>query len=85
MRPGRRPHDRQACFHARLREAVAEAGGPRHVARLTGISEAQLYRYFKGMAVPSDRIVVLAETCIVSIGWLFGEVEQVRRSPHVRQ
>lgn len=67
--------EQHACFHTRLREAVAGAGGVRHVAGLTGISEAQLYRYFRGTAVPSDRIIILARTCIVSIGWLFGEVE----------
>lgn len=59
----------------RLRHAVTAAGGVRQVARLTGISEAQLYRYFKGMAVPSDRVIVLASACEVSIGWLFGEVD----------
>lgn len=65
--------ERQVCFRTRLRQAVLEAGGARRVASMTGISDAQLYRYFKGMAVPSDRIIILAEACIVSIGWLFGE------------
>jgi len=69
------PIEQHACFHTRLRQAVAESGGVRLVARRTGISEAQIYRYFKGSSVPSDRIIVLAQFCGISIGWIFGEVD----------
>ena len=68
------PEDLHAAFLARLRIAIKAAGGTRRVARQIGMSEAQIYRYFAGKPVKSDRIIALATVCNVSMSWLFGDV-----------
>lgn len=57
----------------RLKQAVVAAGGTRALSQHTGISEAQLNRYYNGQPVPSDKLIALATACNVTVPWLFEE------------
>lgn len=55
----------------RLEMCIEAVGGKRHLARMIGVSEAQLYRYLKGDSEPSaSRIALIAEKSQVDAGWL---------------
>lgn len=70
----------------RLDACVARVGGKRALAKLSGISEAQLYRYLNGETVmPSDRLVAVADAAKVDSSWLLmGEGAMERPTPDVR-
>lgn len=63
--------DLAAALAARLQVCVDWAGGKRPLAKLTGISEAQIYRYLNSASsIPADKLAVIAETCGMDAGWL---------------
>ncbi len=55
----------------RLETCIEAVGGKRHLAKMIGVSEAQLYRYLKGESEPSaSRIALIAEKAQKDAGWL---------------
>ncbi|WP_170181916.1 XRE family transcriptional regulator [Phreatobacter stygius] len=61
----------------RLRRAIAAAGGPRRVARATGVSERTLQLYLASKADPKiGKLAVIAQACGVSLDWLAGLSER---------
>lgn len=70
------PSSQLETLAVRLRQAIKSAGGTRRCAQRIGISEASLYRYYAGTPIPSDKLVAIANTLNVSIGWLFGETDR---------
>jgi transcriptional regulator with XRE-family HTH domain len=70
-------------FLERLQGCVAWAGSKRTLAKLTGISEAQLYRYLSGETpLPVDRLLQIARICTKEPGWLLtGEVRRYEQPP----
>jgi SAM-dependent methyltransferase/transcriptional regulator with XRE-family HTH domain len=72
----------------RLGACVDRVGGKRALAQLSGISEAQLYRYLNGeTVVPSDRLVAIADAAKVDSSWLLigeGTMEKPAADPRPR-
>ncbi len=57
---------------SRLREAVAEAGGPSHVSRVAGVPLRTLQRYLSGAhAMKMGPAVKLAHATDVNVAWLY--------------
>ena len=55
----------------RLEECVSRSGGKRALAAMSGISEAQLYRYLTGESIlPTDRLESIAKAAQVDTAWL---------------
>jgi len=58
-------------FTKRLEECVHRSGGKRALAAISGISEAQLYRYLTGESIlPTDRLEAIAKAAHVDSAWL---------------
>lgn len=62
-------------FQRRLELAISLSGlTAREVAKRSGLSEANIYQYRRGLATPrgTDRVYLLATALGVSPGWLLG-------------
>lgn len=63
----------------RLRQAVDEAGGPKHVASRSGIPLGTLNKYLSDTKIPADRLPALADGCDVRAIWLLTGEEPMKR------
>lgn len=69
MRPYTNP--RHDDFRDRLRACADKVGGIRALSRLSGVSEAMLYRYLSGACdAPRRALIALAEAAGMKAGWL---------------